>query len=116
MVFDPPTAASHPPGNPASPRGTSKFRIRFRKAGDRKSTRLNSNHLVISYAVFCLKKKKIEMRALEVDVGDQERAVEAGARDRSVAVHRRPSRRVPTPFSDQLTVEPVRVPDPSRID
>src|SRR2546426_9272513 len=28
--------------------------------GDRKSTRLNSSHLVISYAVFCLKKKKTE--------------------------------------------------------
>src|SRR2546426_2211071 len=28
------------------------------KMGDRKSTRLNSSHLVISYAVFCLKKKK----------------------------------------------------------
>src|SRR2546426_7590964 len=27
---------------------------------DRKSTRLNSSHLVISYAVFCLKKKKKE--------------------------------------------------------
>src|SRR5438034_8515572 len=26
--------------------------------GDRKSTRLNSSHTVISYAVFCLKKKK----------------------------------------------------------
>ena len=26
--------------------------------GDRKSTRLNSSHVVISYAVFCLKKKK----------------------------------------------------------
>src|SRR2546426_8470886 len=36
---------------------------RFARAGrsfsDRKSTRLNSSHLVISYAVFCLKKKKI---------------------------------------------------------
>src|SRR5256885_16798124 len=30
--------------------------------GDRKSTRLNSSHLVISYAVFCLKKKKIKHR------------------------------------------------------
>src|SRR2546426_2597802 len=32
----------------------------LRAAGDRdrKSTRLNSSHLVISYAVFCLKKKK----------------------------------------------------------
>src|SRR5256885_10987726 len=32
--------------------------------GDRKSTRLNSSHLVISYAVFCLKKKKIEIHRL----------------------------------------------------
>src|SRR5256885_2361402 len=30
----------------------------LRKNADRKSTRLNSSHLVISYAVFCLKKKK----------------------------------------------------------
>src|SRR2546426_8181165 len=29
----------------------------FDETGDRKSTRLNSSHLVISYAVFCLKKK-----------------------------------------------------------
>src|SRR2546426_4459446 len=28
------------------------------QVADRKSTRLNSSHLVISYAVFCLKKKK----------------------------------------------------------
>src|SRR5207248_7708443 len=30
----------------------------FPNAGDRKSTRLNSSHRTISYAVFCLKKKK----------------------------------------------------------
>src|SRR2546426_6814799 len=30
----------------------------LRARRDRKSTRLNSSHLVISYAVFCLKKKK----------------------------------------------------------
>src|SRR5256885_8797836 len=30
---------------------------------DRKSTRLNSSHLVISYAVFCLKKKKFPLDA-----------------------------------------------------
>src|SRR5437588_12215087 len=30
--------------------------------GDRKSTRLNSSHTVISYAVFCLKKKKKKKR------------------------------------------------------
>src|SRR5260221_14686679 len=29
-----------------------------RRSSDRKSTRLNSSHTVISYAVFCLKKKK----------------------------------------------------------
>src|SRR5256885_10138317 len=34
----------------------------FRIAADRKSTRLNSSHLVISYAVFCLKKKKTHQR------------------------------------------------------
>src|SRR5256885_4798530 len=33
-------------------------RLRHHKRIDRKSTRLNSSHLVISYAVFCLKKKK----------------------------------------------------------
>src|SRR5471030_2706993 len=31
-------------------------------SSDRKSTRLNSSHLGISYAVFCLKKKKVEDR------------------------------------------------------
>src|SRR5436305_2471772 len=31
-------------------------------ASDRKSTRLNSSHVRISYAVFCLKKKKIQTR------------------------------------------------------
>src|SRR5256885_3607394 len=44
---------SDPPGNKRAP-GVS-------VAGDRKSTRLNSSHLVISYAVFCLKKKKKDM-------------------------------------------------------
>src|SRR5580698_1246929 len=35
-------------------------------AGDRKSTRLNSSHMSISYAVFCLKKKKeIEIKILQ---------------------------------------------------
>src|SRR2546422_3998454 len=33
---------------------------RPREDGDRKSTRLNSSHGYISYAVFCLKKKKIK--------------------------------------------------------
>src|SRR5258708_27517569 len=35
-----------------------------RKSRDRKSTRLNSSHQIISYAVFCLKKKKVRYRAM----------------------------------------------------
>src|SRR2546426_5326408 len=39
--------------------GESELASSSRRTGrDRKSTRLNSSHLVISYAVFCLKKKK----------------------------------------------------------
>src|SRR5256885_5182124 len=46
-----------------------------RSSTDRKSTRLNSSHLVISYAVFCLKKKKYIVklgciRRLEVILAD----------------------------------------------
>src|SRR2546422_1060377 len=37
-------------------------------AGDRKSTRLNSSHGYISYAVFCLKKKKIKRHSAYQDV------------------------------------------------
>src|SRR5438067_7485498 len=33
----------------------------FMRALDRKSTRLNSSHVSISYAVFCLKKKKLKL-------------------------------------------------------
>src|SRR5436190_9031457 len=35
---------------------------RHRRLRDRKSTRLNSSHTVISYAVFCLKKKKLNSK------------------------------------------------------
>src|SRR6266566_5611036 len=44
------------PASTCPTRGTS--RPARRASTDRKSTRLNSSHLVISYAVFCLKKKK----------------------------------------------------------
>src|SRR5256885_13000243 len=40
---------------------------KMRMGKDRKSTRLNSSHLVISYAVFCLKKKK-EHRLSVMDI------------------------------------------------
>src|ERR1039457_904581 len=49
---------------------------------DRKSTRLNSSHLVISYAVFCLKKKK------------KITAQQAGV-DRVMAVRPTPAREAP---------------------
>src|SRR5207253_4001061 len=46
-------------GTMTETRGGFRRRIRTRFAvGDRKSTRLNSSHVAISYAVFCLKKKK----------------------------------------------------------
>src|SRR5256885_7562156 len=52
----------HAGGRPVlAPEDASTGRIRRRRSDarrDRKSTRLNSSHLVISYAVFCLKKKK----------------------------------------------------------
>src|SRR5438034_7369362 len=41
-----------------------KIREALNDRGDRKSTRLNSSHTVISYAVFCLKKKKKEKKEL----------------------------------------------------
>src|SRR5437763_8757041 len=52
-------------GSPSStPRGSSRLvpsaaapRLHRRRRADRKSTRLNSSHRCISYAVFCLKKK-----------------------------------------------------------
>src|SRR2546422_6093891 len=45
--------------NPPAPVELSRFKVRDRRE-DRKSTRLNSSHGYISYAVFCLKKKKIK--------------------------------------------------------
>src|SRR5205085_6524941 len=46
--------------------------LRFR-AEDRKSTRLNSSHSQISYAVFCLKKKKNSICDARVVVRSRER-------------------------------------------
>src|SRR5438552_12630662 len=42
----------------ADPRRSGRGRPRRNSVRDRKSTRLNSSHQIISYAVFCLKKKK----------------------------------------------------------
>src|SRR5260221_5356088 len=38
-----------------------RINIEAQQIRDRKSTRLNSSHTVISYAVFCLKKKKVHI-------------------------------------------------------
>src|SRR5437588_7815413 len=58
-LADPAGHAHHrqqaPAGGPAPHLGLRLLRVGGR--GDRKSTRLNSSHTVISYAVFCLKKK-----------------------------------------------------------
>src|SRR5438132_9250278 len=49
------------------PPGVSSTRVgRQRPERDRKSTRLNSSHTVISYAVFCLKKKKKSNKEHEI--------------------------------------------------
>src|SRR6266850_1618143 len=63
-VPGPAPAASAPPPLDELGRGTPQGTLRgfldaaaLRNDRDRKSTRLNSSHLVISYAVFCLKKK-----------------------------------------------------------
>src|SRR2546430_11604713 len=53
---------------PPSPRPDLLLGSAFRPAvshGDRKSTRLNSSHSQISYAVFCLKKKKKQLLVLK---------------------------------------------------
>src|SRR5688572_31786724 len=52
-------ALAHPPGLPVREAREDRARELPVPAGrDRKSTRLNSSHSQISYAVFCLKKKK----------------------------------------------------------
>src|SRR5258708_9296613 len=44
-------------GRPIEPRGVLRVKDTLPQTKDRKSTRLNSSHQIISYAVFCLKKK-----------------------------------------------------------
>src|SRR5438552_14214265 len=51
----PRTSAGSGPASRSGPAGSARS---GRGGGDRKSTRLNSSHQIISYAVFCLKKKK----------------------------------------------------------
>src|SRR5687768_17750512 len=78
VVFDIPidTSTMLPPadGRPAASTGPMAPRPTRRQAsrcwGDRKSTRLNSSHGYISYAVFCLKKKKKKLKYIGVTYRD----------------------------------------------
>src|SRR5438477_1890739 len=61
----PPPHRSHSPESAPPHPGAQRLRLpvharrsALHRAADRKSTRLNSSHMSISYAVFCLKKKK----------------------------------------------------------
>src|SRR5690625_6066344 len=45
------------------------YNLSYPSSGDRKSTRLNSSHVAISYAVFCLKKKKDIVSTYILDIG-----------------------------------------------
>src|SRR2546422_8633176 len=71
------SAATEPARRDSQARGQ---RARVRDSGDtgpggsrdRKSTRLNSSHGYISYAVFCLKKKKIEYKGHAARIGGGE--------------------------------------------
>src|SRR5690349_23609911 len=56
-------------------------------AGDRKSTRLNSSHVEISYAVFCLKKKKEMSSSRHTDSDKAEVIVMTGAGANSVRIY-----------------------------
>src|SRR5258708_22792751 len=69
VVFDPPRAGARSQAEPLArstvPKvaGSQETATTFGTVErDRKSTRLNSSHQIISYAVFCLKKKKNDKR------------------------------------------------------
>src|SRR3989454_5306791 len=74
------------------------------RSADRKSTRLNSSHLVISYAVFCLKKKKTSTPATKC----------AAHRRATTCIRRTPSRarwpgRTLRPTSSSARPHPSRI-------
>src|SRR5258708_39283305 len=64
-LFRSPAADFHPRDGPGSRRKVEHVSLEYlhlpRGSRDRKSTRLNSSHQIISYAVFCLKKKKANL-------------------------------------------------------
>src|SRR5215216_2180192 len=78
-------------------RGQRQVYLRLRFERDRKSTRLNSSHQIISYAVFCLQKKKSGAHRREVGARPGEVAAAGGGQEhRARVLHggRRPYGRV----------------------
>src|SRR6266571_6161675 len=71
MIRRPPRSTLFPyttlfrPRRPCDRRGRPDPGARIRHGRDRKSTRLNSSHMSISYAVFCLKKKKQKIEKIK---------------------------------------------------
>src|ERR1039457_1173237 len=106
-----------------SNRNRSRSRISSTRSTDRKSTRLNSSHLVISYAVFCLK-KKIQFVAKDAGaVGGQQREQQArrnNQRDHRKAVFfflmiRRPPRSTLFPYTTLFRSPASSSPTPPRL-
>src|SRR5256886_6017309 len=65
---------------------SARLAVRSSRTGDRKSTRLNSSHSQISYAVFCLKKKKEDRPSrsrghIDVNVGPRQQSGDAVCMD-----------------------------------
>src|SRR2546430_12208285 len=82
-------------------------------ASDRKSTRLNSSHSQISYAVFCLKKKQ-RGQAQITDVSDP-RPPPAGLRGTSVQIHGETHRDISyTTWPNRCTSARIPLSPPSR--
>src|SRR2546427_4385497 len=82
---------------------------RPRREEDRKSTRLNFSHRQISYAVFCLKKKKKEPNRLaiheppHVPWQQPHRKVECEHLDARLPTHHRPDHSQPSPNPNRTT-------------
>src|SRR3712207_7797345 len=64
-----PDGAAGADGDPVGLEGTVLLGVALDR-GDRKSTRLNSSHANISYAVFCLKKKKNEHTSIQFSLAN----------------------------------------------
>src|SRR2546430_7734150 len=74
LFRSPPVPEFSPDVSVISKNSTPSVRESAELAGDRKSTRLNSSHSQISYAVFCLKKKRQRQHSLVLAAYTRHRA------------------------------------------